>query len=76
LNFSNNPKKFVDLEDGREITVKSENIKKQYREFAFQKISEIKSLAIKYKMDYSLVDVNQGYRKALNTYLLERRKIF
>ena len=50
--------------------------KEKYQKQTKKYLEEVKSKCFKYKIDFVEVDINQGFEKILNSYLLKRQKIF
>ena len=77
LNFSfdNTPKKFVDVETGKEINVYAENVQDKYKELVGDYFKELKNKCLQYKIEYVPVDIHKGYNEVLTSYLISRKKI-
>ena len=75
FNFENRPYKFVDLETGEEIKTYPNEIKETY----IKSITEYKNLLKlkcgQYKIDFVEIDINNGFRDILLSYLLKREKM-
>lgn len=74
FDFSNAPKKFVDVETKEEINVYAENIQEKYTEAVKEYFNELKIKCLQYQIDYVPVDSNDGFATVLTSYLLSRRK--
>ncbi len=74
FDFSNAPKKFVDVETKEEINVYAENIQEKYTEAVKEYFNELKIKCLQYQIDYVPVDCNDGFATVLTSYLLSRRK--
>ena len=74
FDFSNRPKRFVDVETGEHIDIYADNIKKQYSEAVEDYFSELKLRCGQYRIKYVLTDINESFNKILTTYLVERQK--
>ena len=74
FDFSNKPKRFVDVETGEHIDLYAENIKKQYAEAVEDYFSELRLRCGQYRIKYVLADINESFNKILTTYLVERQK--
>lgn len=75
FNFSNAPKKFVDVETGEEINVYAENVQEKYKEIVENYFKELKNKCLQYQIDYVPVDINSGFNEVLTRYLIGRKKI-
>ena len=75
LDFDNNAYKFVDLETREEIKLSPILYQKKYKEQAENYLKELKLKCLQYKIDFVEVDVNMGFDKVLNSYLLKRQKM-
>ncbi|MAP53796.1 MAG: DUF58 domain-containing protein [Altibacter sp.] len=74
FDFSNRPKRFVDVETGAHVNLYADTIKESY-EAAVQ--DYFKALQLKcgqYRIKYVAVDINESFNKILTTYLVERQK--
>lgn len=72
--FSENPKKFVDVETGEEINLFAESVKNGYHDSVKKYFNDLKLKCMQYKIDYVPVDINKGYDKVLSTYLIQRNR--
>ena len=75
LEFDNNPYKFVDLETREEIKLSPNLYKKKHKEQAENYLKELKLKCLQYKIDFVEIDINKGFDKVLNSYLLKRQKM-
>ena len=76
LKFDNKPYEFIDIETNQRIKLNPNLYKEKYQEQTISHLEEVKSKCFKYKIDFVEVDINQGFEKILNSYLLKRQKIF
>ena len=74
FDFTNSPKKFVDVETGEELNIYAENIKEKYSEFVSGYFNELKTKCLQYQIDYVPVNCSDGFNTVLTSYLLSRRK--
>ncbi|WP_104735417.1 DUF58 domain-containing protein [Hanstruepera ponticola] len=74
FNFSNTPKRFVDVETGDHINLYAENIKENYEKAVADYFSEIKLKCIQYRIKYVEADINKDFNNILMTYMIERQK--
>ena len=75
LEFDNKPYKFVDLETEEEIKLSPNLYQKKYKEQAEYYLKELKLKCLQYKIDFVEIDINKGFDKVLNSYLLKRQKM-
>ena len=75
LEFDNKPYKFVDLETGEEIKLSPNLYQKKHKEQAENYLKELKLKCLQYKIDFVEIDINKGFDKVLNSYLLKRQKM-
>jgi len=75
LEFDNKPYKFVDLETGEEIKLSPNLYQKEHKEQAENYLKELKLKCLQYKIDFVEIDINKGFDKVLNSYLLKRQKM-
>ncbi len=75
LEFDNKPYKFVDLETGEEIKLSPNLYQKKHKEQAENYLKELRLKCLQYKIDFVEVDINMGFDKVLNSYLLKRQKM-
>jgi uncharacterized protein (DUF58 family) len=74
FDFSNTPKKFIDIETGESINLFADNVKAEYHK-AVQKYFEKISLACsQYRIKYIPVAVEDSFDKVMLTYLTEKQK--
>ena len=74
LNFSDSPKKMVDVETGEEINLYTENIQNEYYKSVQDYFNKLKNKCLQYNIDYVPVDINAGFDRILISYLLSRQK--
>ena len=75
LEFDNKPYKFIDLETGEEIKLTPNLYKEKHKEQAENYLKELKLKCLQYKIDFVEIDINKGFDKVLNSYLLKRQKM-
>jgi len=74
FNFSNRPKRFVDVETGEHVNLYAENIQENYEAAVEQYFSDLKIQCGQYRIKYVPVDINANFNTILTTYLVERQK--
>lgn len=73
--FVNQPHEFVDMESGEMIKINPNDVKDIYRERMTAYIQEIRLRCSQYKIDFVPVDIRDGFKQVLQTYLLKRTKM-
>lgn len=74
FDFSNRPKRFVDVETGEHVNLYADNIKKNYEEAVQNYFTDLELRCAQYRIKYVPVDINEHFNKILTTYLVERQK--
>jgi uncharacterized protein (DUF58 family) len=74
FDFSNRPKRFVDVETGEYVNLYADNIRESYEKAVGDYFNGLKLKCGQYRIHYVEADINQGFNKILTTYLLERQK--
>ena len=74
FDFSNRPKKFVDVETGEHVNVYADNIKETYEAAVKRYFDDLAVKCGQYRIKYVPVDINEHFNKILTTYLVERGK--
>ena len=74
FNFSNAPKRFVDVETGEHMDLYAENIQENYEKAVSNYFETIKLKCIQYKIKYVEADINKDFNSILTTYMIERQK--
>ncbi len=75
LNYDNSPYTFVDMESGESIKINPYQVKDEYQKLFEKKQQEIKLKCAQYHIDYTLVDINEGFDAVLLKYLMKRKKM-
>lgn len=73
FNFSNTPKRFVDVETGEYINMYADNFKEQYQKAVTNYFNTVSLRCAQYKIKYVPADINEMFAKILTTYLVERK---
>ncbi|MBT8261322.1 MAG: DUF58 domain-containing protein [Bacteroidia bacterium] len=74
FDFSNRPKRFVDVETGEHVNLYADNIKESYETAVAKYFNELQLKCGQYGIKYVRSDINEGFNKILTTYLVERSK--
>jgi uncharacterized protein (DUF58 family) len=74
FDFSNRPKRFVDVETGEHVNLYADNIKAAYGKAVEGYFNDLELRCAQYRIKYVRADVNESFNTVLTTYLLERQK--
>ncbi len=74
FDFSNRPKRFVDVETGEHVNLYADNIRETYEKAVGDYFSELQLKCGQYRIKYVAADINEHFNKILTTYLVERQK--
>lgn len=74
FDFTNRPKRFVDVETGEYVNLYADAIKDNYEKAVQNYFSELKLKCAQYRIKYVMTDINERFNKILTTYLVERQK--
>lgn len=74
FDFSNRPKRFVDLETGEHLNLYADNVKQDYKEAVQKYFNELKIKCGQYRIKYLPVNINEDFSTILTSYLIERQK--
>jgi uncharacterized protein (DUF58 family) len=74
FDFSNRPKRFVDVETGEHMDLYADNIRESYSKAVEDYFSELRLRCAQYRIKYVLSDINEDFNQLLTTYLVERQK--
>jgi uncharacterized protein (DUF58 family) len=73
FDFSEIPRRFVDVESQRKIDLYPEQVKEDYQSLAKSFKSELLQKCRQYQIKYVDADINKGFEKVILTYLLEKQ---
>lgn len=74
FDFSNTPRKFIDVETGETVQLFAENIKVDYEKYVESYFKKIANTCLQYKIQYVPVESGGNFEKILTTYLVEKQK--
>ena len=74
FDFSNRPKRFVDVETGEHVNLYADNIKEQYEEAVGEYFNDLELKCAQYRIKYVPTNINESFNKILTTSLVERSK--
>lgn len=72
--FSNRPRKFVDVETGESINLYADNVRENYHQAVEAYFNELRLKCGQYGIKYVKADIGEGFNRILTTYLVERKK--
>ena len=73
--YDNRPYMFIDMESGEKIKLRSNEVKKRYKEQMDQMLDELKLKCLQYRIDFVEADIQQGFGKILQGYLVKRSRM-
>ena len=74
FDFSNRPKRFVDVETGEFVNLYADTIKENYEKAVRDYFVALQLRCAQYRIKYVLTDINESFNKILTTYLVEPHK--
>ena len=75
LVFENRPYQFVDLESGETVKLLPHQVKDFYRDKMNGYMGQIRAKLSQYQVDWVEADIEEGFEKILQTYLVKRSKM-
>jgi uncharacterized protein (DUF58 family) len=75
FDYESRPHEFIDMETGEKIKVHTNSIKDAYTSRMKVLQAYIQEKCLMHKIDYIKVDIAEGYKKVLQTYLVKRNKM-
>jgi len=72
--FTNRPKRFVDVETGEHVNLYADNIKENYAAAVSKYFADLELKCGQYRIKYVPTNINEHFTKILTTYLVERQK--
>jgi uncharacterized protein (DUF58 family) len=72
--FSNRPKRFVDVETGDHVNLYADNVKEEYEKAVVTYFKNLELKCGQYRIKYVPTNINENFNKILTTYLVERQK--
>jgi len=73
--FDNRPYLFIDMEDGTEVKLQSNQVKELYQAKSKQYKDALKMKCLQYKVDFVEADINKGLEQILQAYLVKRNRM-
>ena len=74
FDYPNRPTEFIDLESGRHLKILPSEVAEKYHEQMTRQTADIKQHAIRYRIDYQPIDIQQGFNQVLLPFLLKRSR--
>ena len=74
FDYPNRPTEFIDLESGRHLKILPSEVAEKYHEQMARQTADIKQHAIRYRIDYQPIDIQQGFNQVLLPFLLKRSR--
>ena len=74
FDFSNRPRRFVDVETGQHIDLYADNIREGYKAAVSDFFHELQIKCGQYRIKYVPADIGGSFNTILTTYLVERQK--
>jgi uncharacterized protein (DUF58 family) len=74
LDYDNSPRKFIDLENGDEVTIFADNVKQEYEKGVNMYFKKLALTCSQNKIKYIPVGVSDSFDKILTAYLVEKQK--
>ncbi len=74
LNLGDAPLRLIDLETGKEVKARPEQIQEKYRKKMQEHVEAMRYIAVKYGMDWHEADADAGFDEVLWKYLVRRKK--
>ena len=73
--FDERPYEFIDLETGEKLKLQPQQVKEKYIEVIENFSHDLKIKCGQYKIDFTEVDINEGFEHILNAFLTKRSKM-
>lgn len=73
LNYSNKPKKFIDIETNDYVNLFGDNFKEEYNARVTDYFKELKKTCAKYKINYYQADINKGFNPIINKFMIQKQ---
>ncbi len=73
--FENRPYLFIDMETGEQVRLQSNQVKDHYVEQMAEFTESLRMKCLQYQIDFVEADINEGFRKILQSYLVKRNRM-
>ena len=73
--YENRPYLFIDMETGEKVRLQSNQVKDYYVKQMKEYKEALKFKCLQYKIDFVEADINQGFHKILQSYLVKRTRM-
>lgn len=75
FDYADRPTLFIDLESGRRLKAQPSEVAEQYRSLMQRQLNELRQHAMRYRVDYQPVAVEEGVDRVILPFLLKRNKM-
>ena len=73
LDYTDKPKKFIDLETNETINLFGSNYQKDYQYKITNYFKDLKKTCAKYKINYYSADINKGFNSIINNFMIQKQ---
>ena len=73
LDYTDKPKKFIDLETNETINLFGSNYQKDYQIKISNYFKDLKKTCAKYKINYYPADINKGFNSIINNFMIQKQ---
>ena len=73
--YENRPYQFIDMETGEKVRLQSNQVREYYVKQMKEFKEALKFKCLQYKIDFVEADINQGFKKVLQSYLVKRTRM-
>ena len=73
LNYSNKPKKFIDVETNDHVNLFCDGFKEEYNARVTDYFKELKKKCAKYKINYYPADIKKGFNPIINKFMIQKQ---
>jgi uncharacterized protein (DUF58 family) len=73
LDYTDKPKKFIDLETNETINLFGSNYQKDYQDKISNYFKDLKKTCAKYKINYYPADINKGFNSIINNFMIQKQ---
>ena len=73
LNYSNKPKKFIDVETNDHVDLFGDGFKEEYNARVTDYFKELKKTCAKYKINYYPADIKKGFNPIINKFMIQKQ---
>jgi uncharacterized protein (DUF58 family) len=73
LNYSNKPKKFIDVETNDHVNLLGDDAKEEYNVRVTDYFKELKKICAKYKINYYPADIKKEFNAIINKFMIQKQ---